>query len=130
MKTMANIQIPLSAQAVGIAFGADSSSTPRSLSSLALSIDDKTAAYVASYPGEGLGGFIVIPNQSLAGTKTVTITSAATDANGGALPPSTVQFDIVGSSPPPLATSVQFGSVRVGNFPGLPSDPGFSAVLI
>ena len=125
-----NPQVPLTQRAINSVIGLDTSGHQETLSSLTLTIDDYATAYVVAYPPGGTNGHIIVPkNLSQVGTKVVTITANAKDADGNPLT-ATFQYDIVGATPPPDATILQFGTATVGSFGGVPADPGSATIVL
>lgn len=126
-----NPQVPLNQVAINSVIGLDPAGHVEALSSLTLTIDRYDVAFVGACPGAGTNGHAIVPkNHSQVGTITVTITATGKDAEGNLLPPASLAYDIVGATPPPDATVLQFGSAQVGVFPGIPSDPGSATITL
>jgi hypothetical protein len=126
-----NPQVPLNNTSIDTITPKAADGSQQNVGSLTVTIDDYATAYVAKYPGTSPNGFIVVPkNPAQVGTKTVTVTAHATDLDGNSLPAGTQSFDIVGATPPPLATTLVMGTPQVGAFPGVPPDPGSSTATL
>lgn len=121
---MPNQPVQVTQMCINTLKGKDASGNDAAIASAILTIDKPAVAYVASYPNAGLHGHIVVPkNPAQVGTITVVVTANATDVNGVPLPPQTESYDIVGSTPPPPAVSLVFGTPFANSFMGVPPDP-------
>ena len=127
---MPNPQVPFTNTAINTITPKAADGSVQAVGSLSITIDDYATAYVAKYPAAGLNGFILVPRNTDVGVKTVNVTANATDVNGNTIPSVSFAYEIDGATPPPLATSLQFGTPSIGAFGGVPADPGSATVKL